>query len=256
MVLQPWGNIANLDKIGEIRKKYNIFFISDSSHAHESTWNGQGIGKYFDISCASFGLGKLISGGELGVLTTDSSLFRDRALLFSYTNRVPWDLLTNEYKNIDNNVGIKFRPHLFSLLLALNDLLVNKSHRFKTRENILKFQKEMIKNTGKVSFQKNYKKANRVFHMPLIEFQKEIDINDLIITLKNNGFHAQTHNYKTILSRNSITTEFYKIRTNRKFPVAQEVVSKNIIQFYFSDFSSQDKISKLKKIILKYLSKY
>src|SRR3989344_5628959 len=50
MVLHPWGNPADLDKMVRLKKKNpGIFFISDSSHAQEALWNNKPIGKFFDI---------------------------------------------------------------------------------------------------------------------------------------------------------------------------------------------------------------
>lgn len=250
MVLQPWGNIANLDKMTKLKKSYDIFFISDSSHAHEAIWDGKPIGKYFDINCASFGLGKLISGGELGVLTTDNPVFRDRSLLFSHTNRVPGDLITDEYKHINNNVGIKFRPHLFALLLALDDLINNKSRRLTIKTNILNFQEEIMSSTNQITFQRVYNKSGRVFHMPAIELNAKIDSKKLIVDLNRHGFHAQEHNYKTILSKISILTDFYSIRVEENFENSEIIVRKNIVQLYASDFINSKKISELKKLLL------
>jgi perosamine synthetase len=254
MVLQPWGNIADLDKMAKLREKHKVFFISDSSHAHEATWNNKPIGNFFDINCASFGLGKLISGGELGVLTTDNPMFRDRALLFSHTNRVPDDLITTHYKNINNNVGIKFRPHLFALLLALDDMENNKAKRLRIKNNILEFQKEIALKTSKITFQKNFIKAERVFHMPPIILDPELNSRKIIEELNSMGFHTQTHNYKVSLNNNHITTDFYKIRDKSIYTNTEQIINKNIIQSYASDFDTTDKIKLFKKVLLKHAS--
>lgn len=255
MVLHPWGNLANIDKIIQFRKKNPVFLISDSSHAHESQWKNQPIGHFFDINCASFGLGKMISGGELGIFSTDNPVFRDRALLFSHSNRVPSDYLTDNYKNIPNNVGIKFRPHLFALLLALHDINFNQKRRQKIRSHILKFQKEISSNTDKIKFQCSYPQASRVFHMPVIVLPPDINRDKILAELINNGFHAQAHNYTTTLNVNPILTDFYHIKVHQKFPQSEEVINKNIIQLYASDFVDTHKVSILKDILLKYVQR-
>ncbi|MFA6518109.1 MAG: aminotransferase class I/II-fold pyridoxal phosphate-dependent enzyme [Candidatus Shapirobacteria bacterium] len=252
MVLQPWGNLTNLNKISQLQKKHKIFIISDSSHAHESRWRGKPIGEFFDINCVSFGLGKLISGGELGALTTDNPVFRDRALLFSHSNRVPSDLITNHYKHIPNNVGIKFRPHLFALLLALHDLKNNKNRRLTIKTNILNFQREVSSTTDQISFQLAYPEADRVFHMPVIELSVDINTKDLIEDLINSGFHAQKHNYETVLSKNKILTDFYHIKVKEEFANAESIIQKNIIQLYATDFLEVERVLILKEILLKH----
>lgn len=245
MVLHPWGNIADLDKMSSLREKYDIFFVSDSSHAHESEWDNKPIGKYFDINCASFGLGKIISGGELGVLTTDNPIFRDRALLFAHTNRVPKDLIANDYKGISNNVGIKFRPHLFALLLALNDLKNNVGKRKKIRKNILKFQEEMLACNQNVFFQETYTKSKRSFHMPIIGLPSKVDRKKIIKQLNKLGFHAQLHNYRNSLSKDSILNDFYGIKIKKIYKNTENLIGKNIIQLRASDFTDWSKVKKL-----------
>ena len=246
MVLQPWGNIANLDKMYRIREKYDVFFVSDSSHAHESEWNDKPIGRYFDINCASFGLGKIISGGELGVLTTDNPTFRDRALLFAHTNRVPKDLITDEYRDISNNVGIKFRPHLFALLLALNDLKNNVEKRGRIRKNILRFQKAMLSVSNReIFFQETYSKSMRSFHMPIIGLPPRVDREKIVNKLNKLGFHAQLHNYRNSLSKDSILNDFYGIKVRKTYKKTEDIVGKNIIQLYSSDFVDWRKVKSL-----------
>lgn len=250
MVLHPWGNPANLDKMSRLKQEnQEVFFISDSSHAHEVSWNDKPMGKFFDISCASFGLGKLISGGELGILTTDNPVFRDRALLFSHTNRVPEDLITQEYKNINNVVGLKFRPHLFALLLALHDLKNNKYQRLAVKNNFLRFKQEMTA-TGRISFQENYPQANRVFYMPLIDLGPKIKSGKLVKDLISQGFHAETHKFSVILPKQSIFTDFYGFKTTKKFINAQIIAGKNMIHIHSEDFIDTRKVTQLKKILL------
>jgi len=255
IVLEPWGNLANLDKMNKLKKKYKVFFISDSSHAHETKWNNKPIGQFFDINCASFGLGKLISGGELGILTTDNHLFRDRALLYSHTNRVPGDLITSKYKEINNNVGIKFRPHLFALLLALRDLKSNKSARNQIKKNILKFQNDISKITNKIHFQKAYSKADRVFYMPIIAFNTDMNIDSLLKELMKKGFRAQGHNYTKPLNRISILTDFYHIKIKKRLLNTETIINTHIIQLYASDFINNNKVAELKSFLLSYVNR-
>lgn len=120
MVLHPWGNPAHLGKLRQFTNERKLYLISDASHAHGATWCGSPLGTFCDVVCASFGRGKLITGGELGIVSTDESHLRDRMLLFGHVNRVPQGYLTDTYKHIGNAIGIKYRPHPFALQLALD----------------------------------------------------------------------------------------------------------------------------------------
>jgi len=246
MVLQPWGNIADLDKMSKLKNKYsNVYFISDSSHAHGATWNDKLIGSYFDINCASFGMGKLVSGGELGALTTDNIEFRELGVIFSHTNRVPKDLLTEKYKEIDNAVGIKFRPHLFGLLLGLEDLKTYKSRKEVLDANIYDLQNFLLKNS-EIKFVTEYSKTKRSFWKLVFILPDSTDIESLIANLASDNISAEKHNYRVILPENSIFTKFYGIKVTNSYPNANKIVKQNILQIPFQFLTDKGNIEKLK----------
>lgn len=227
MVLHPWGNIADLDKMSALRK-YNLYFLSDSSHAHGATWDGQPIGKFFDINCASFGMGKLISGGELGVLTTDNPEFRDRALLFSHTNRVPKALSSEKYQNISNAVGIKFRPHFFALLLALENF---KTYRAESRniEDGAKRLMQELSSSPQIKFASSLAKAKRAYWKPIVILPDSTDSQKIVNALAQEGTKLEDHNYKVLLPDDSIFTEFHNIKSTNEYPNADSVIKKRIL---------------------------
>jgi dTDP-4-amino-4,6-dideoxygalactose transaminase len=66
------GHPADLERLGEISRKYGIFLVEDSSHAHGSEWRGRRIGAIGDIGTFSFQASKLMTAGEGGIIVTDS----------------------------------------------------------------------------------------------------------------------------------------------------------------------------------------
>jgi dTDP-4-amino-4,6-dideoxygalactose transaminase len=225
MVFQPWGNVANIDEIVSFAKKHSLVLISDSSHAPNAKWQNRPLGEYFDIICASFGKGKLISGGELGVFTTNNKEFRDRALLYSHTNRVPKAYLTDTYKDISNIVGIKYRPHPFAITLALDQM-----NTFNERNNIL------LKNISKLlsviseikglSFQNKYNRALRNCWKIILVGKTETIEKLHELAIKHN-LKIESNHYKTLLHEDSIFTKYYKINQTN-FPVAEQLKDKII----------------------------
>ena len=254
LALQPWGNLTNMDKLSKLKDQYDVFLISDSSHAHEAKWNGKKIGGFFDINFASFGMGKLISGGELGVATTDNSLLRDRMILFGHTNRTPKDLITENYKKIDNAVGIKVRPHLFALLLALADYDESMEKRKNTVSAVNRFKQDIMNQTDRVKFVDSFEEAQRVYWKPLIIFDDEVDPEELIEILIKENIAVEKHNYRTPLNKNTIFTEFYKIKSEDTYPIANSFSNRSIIQIAHQDFLEEKKTKTLTDIILKYVS--
>jgi len=66
------GHPADLDRLVEIARKYGVYLVEDSSHAHGSEWRGRKIGAIGDIGTFSFQASKLMTAGEGGMIVTNS----------------------------------------------------------------------------------------------------------------------------------------------------------------------------------------
>jgi len=117
LVHNPWGVPARLDAI---REATTLPIVLDASHAHGALYRGKPLCAWADIACYSLGMGKLITGGELGCAVTNSIEYRDRMIVLGHTNRSPFDLATGMWEG--NNVGLKLRPHVLAMEIALTQL--------------------------------------------------------------------------------------------------------------------------------------
>lgn len=66
------GHPADLDRLVELARKYGVFLVEDSSHAHGTEWRGRKIGAIGDIGTFSFQASKLMTAGEGGMIVTNS----------------------------------------------------------------------------------------------------------------------------------------------------------------------------------------
>jgi dTDP-4-amino-4,6-dideoxygalactose transaminase len=66
------GHPADLDRLLEITRKYGLYLVEDSSHAHGSEWQGRKIGAIGDLGTFSFQASKLMTAGEGGIILTNS----------------------------------------------------------------------------------------------------------------------------------------------------------------------------------------
>jgi perosamine synthetase len=162
LLLHPWGNVADMGSLHEYSKQNNLFLLSDASHAHGASYHGRPIGGYADITCSSYGKGKLISGGELGGATTDSDVLWDRMAVFSHVNRVPNALKTDNYVKLTNSIGPKYRPHGLSLPLALDQIRTFNT-RMQTLLGNIRTLSDIIDKSRLFRLQSCYKKTSRVF---------------------------------------------------------------------------------------------
>jgi CDP-4-dehydro-6-deoxyglucose reductase, E1 len=73
MLAHSLGNPFNLEIITNLCKKYNLWLIEDTCDALGSTYNGQMVGTFGDISTLSFYPAHHITMGEGGAVFTDNS---------------------------------------------------------------------------------------------------------------------------------------------------------------------------------------
>lgn len=89
-VANTLGNPVNLDKISEIAKKYNLWFIEDNCDALGSKYKGRYTGTFGDISTSSFYPAHHITMGEGGAVLTDNLLLKKIIASFRDWGRDCW----------------------------------------------------------------------------------------------------------------------------------------------------------------------
>ena len=76
-----YGNVAFVDQILEIVKKYNLKVIEDSAQSLGSTFKGRHTGTFFDLGCYSLYPAKVMTSGEGGFIVTNNKKLRDKLLM-------------------------------------------------------------------------------------------------------------------------------------------------------------------------------
>ena len=84
------GNLANLDKILKIVKKYNLWFIEDNCDSLGSKYRGKYTGTFGDISTHSFFPAHLMTMGEGGAVVTSNPLLKKIIVSFRGWGRDCW----------------------------------------------------------------------------------------------------------------------------------------------------------------------
>ena len=219
LVLHPWGNPAHLGRLKQLATERGIYLISDASHAHGASWCGSPLGMFSDVLCASFGKGKLITGGELGIATTDDPRLRDRMLLFGHVNRVPRAYLTDRYKDIGNAVGIKYRPHPFALRLAIDQMDSYPKRSRQLLANVAELLPEI--RLASLDTQYTFAESGRVFWQVIVIAEPPVLVQ-LRKAAAAAGLLIEENHYKPLLHEHSIVTTYYRLPQPR-FAVAEEV---------------------------------
>lgn len=119
------GQVCDMDTLIDIGRRYGIPIVVDASHVHGAEWDGKKIGNVADITCFSIqGVdpwGKPVSGGEGGIVTTNSRELYERLLIYCHLHRtgILEELANSKYSMFDNEVlGLKWRAHPLALAMA------------------------------------------------------------------------------------------------------------------------------------------
>ncbi len=121
-----WGHPVQQRMLRELCDKTGIAWMEDFSHAHFSEFEGRPTGSWGDVACASLQGNKFISGGEGGLLVTDSDEVHDRAILLGHNlKRSKTCVLNPHYEPIGRSgFGLKLRCHPLAATL-IHDQLIN-----------------------------------------------------------------------------------------------------------------------------------
>lgn len=222
IVHQPHGYPADAEQVRAYADHHGLQIICDAAQAHGARWNGHPLGYYYDYVCSSFGKGKLISGGELGVVTAPTDRCRDRMLLYGHVNRVPGALLTEEYRHIDNAVGVKYRPHPFALRLALEQIKTYTQRSRTLVENVQRFERSLAGNPVVSAFSRDPRAARVYWKFPVRVDTAAIDLDILLQRLQRRDCPV-FRNAVTLAHRHSVVTEYYGVKTQRSYPVAERI---------------------------------
>jgi perosamine synthetase len=121
-VVHLWGNPAPLDRFVEIARRHGVALIEDCSHAHGAGYGGRPVGSWGDIGCFSLQGPKAVSGGEAGIAVTSDPVLFDRMLVLGHYGRLKQGQARNTFDTDHISLGVKYRPHLYAILLALGSL--------------------------------------------------------------------------------------------------------------------------------------
>jgi dTDP-4-amino-4,6-dideoxygalactose transaminase len=124
IVVHYFSHPAEMDKILEIARKYNIKVIEDFSHAQGGHYKGRKLGSWGDVGIASLMTNKSLSAGEAGILITDNKLIYERAVAFGHYERFNSDITDSslkEYRDLPLG-GVKNRMHQISAAVGRTQL--------------------------------------------------------------------------------------------------------------------------------------
>ena len=212
------SNPANMDKLYEFAKKYNLRVIEDSAHAFGCTHDGKKIGSFGDVVCFSFDGIKNITSGEGGAIVTNDSdvlsIVKDARLLAiekdsdkRYSGQRSWDFDVKRQG---------YRYHMSNIFAAIGRVQLSRldDEFAPKRIELLKLYQKLLGANSKVIFQKYEMNAYIIPHILSIRItgNQRDGLKDELETQKiPTGIHYKPNHLLT----------YYK--TNYNLPMTEKV---------------------------------
>jgi len=121
-VVHLWGNPAPMDRFVDIARRRRVALVEDCSHAHGARYRDRSVGSWGDIGCFSLQGPKAVSGGEAGIAVTNDPVLFDHMLVLGHYGRLKHGQARKTFDTDHISLGLKYRPHLYAILLALGSL--------------------------------------------------------------------------------------------------------------------------------------
>ena len=194
-----YGNVAIIERLSEISKKYNIPIIEDSAQSLGSTYKGKHTGTFFEMGCYSMYPAKVMTAGEGGFIVTNNKNLRDKLLMIRNHGMV--------HGSDTRMFGLNLR--LPEINAAIATIQIKKLPKFlKARKNNAKLLSKLISDL-KIVLPTERKNENVNWYLYTISTNK---CNKLLKKLNEKGINASSY-YSIPIHK----TPFYKSKI--KLPV-------------------------------------
>ncbi len=117
MAVHTMGKPCDMDKIGELAKKYDLKVIEDCCEAHGASKDGKFVGHFGDVATFSYYVAHVISCGDGGMLSTDDEEMYDVLTSIKYHGRKPKSLYFDHIRH-----GMNFRMNDLTASIGLPEM--------------------------------------------------------------------------------------------------------------------------------------
>ncbi|MFV0520497.1 MAG: UDP-4-amino-4,6-dideoxy-N-acetyl-beta-L-altrosamine transaminase [Lachnospirales bacterium] len=170
------GQVVEIEKIKEICKKHNLFFIEDAAHSIGSAYKGVQVGNLADMTTFSFHPVKTITCGEGGAILTNNEEFYNKMMLFR-SHGITRDInkLTHmPYVGFNEQIELGYNYRMTDLQAALGTSQLSKIEMFsKRRKEIVEAYNKAFTNIPEIIIQEEIAESDTTRHLYVIKLNKE-----------------------------------------------------------------------------------
>jgi len=161
------GNPADMDKINQIAKRYNLYVVHDTAQSMGSSYKGKKTGTLADVSTFSFHGTKNLTTGEGGAIVTDDDELAKKIIIMREKG-------TNKHSFLTDNISRGYYEYMdignsyvqFNILGALGVAQLAKIERMNAeRAKIANFYIQELSDIAAIKMPKISAKANTNWHI-------------------------------------------------------------------------------------------
>ena len=193
------GQPCDMDEIGEIAEKNDLFVIEDAAHAIDAKYKGKKIGIISDLTIFSFHPVKNITTAEGGMVTTDNDKLYEKLLMFRTHG-----ISKNAAKRFGKSGGyyydmqyLGFRYNLSELHASLGIHQLEKLDSFqKRRREIVKIYNKELQNIEELTIPFVKKNVKHSWHLYVIQLNLEklrVDRDYIFKALREENIGVNVH---------------------------------------------------------------
>ncbi len=240
-----YGGIpAEMDKINQIARKYNLYVVHDTAQSIGSVYRGAKTGGLADVSTFSFHGTKNLTSGEGGAITTNSDEIADRIKIMREKGTDKYSFLTdNKTRGFYEYVDIGNSYVQSNILGALGLSQLKKLDRMNAeRKRIAHYYKEHLSGIPELDFMRITEGAEHNWHLfgILVPPAEKYWIMD---ALRAEGVMSNVH--YTPLHRNKYYTH---LGMDKDFPGSMEFFSRLLRLPIYPSLTEMERINVVKAV--------
>ncbi|MBN2403546.1 MAG: DegT/DnrJ/EryC1/StrS family aminotransferase [Spirochaetes bacterium] len=193
------GQPADMDRIIDIARKYDLSIIEDAAHAFPAMYKGRFVGTIGDATCFSFYATKTITTGEGGMISTENREWAERMRLLRLhgVSRDAWERETAENFWEYDVVELGFKYNTTDLASAIGlEQLKKADAMHKMRSAIAAHYNDAFRQCEGILLYIIRDERETAWHLYPLRLNLErltIDRNAFILELKKLGITASVH---------------------------------------------------------------
>lgn len=216
LVVHLYGLPADMKRISQIAKKYNLLVIEDACQAHGAMINNQMVGTFADVGCFSFYPTKNMTTGEGGMVVTNNDNVAEKVKLLrehGMKKRYYYEML-----------GYNFRMTEIAAVIGMVQLKKLDKFNAMRNSNATSLTK-LLSLTPQVTTPYIPAGFSHVFHQYTIKLANKQLRNSLQEYLYQNGVGSAIYYPLPIHKQRFLLSQLGKVRLNNTEDVADRVLS-------------------------------